>query len=61
MSLLGIDEQFSLKIEVKNLDRNECIAVLGSDIGIENVPIRKLWHFKSIISDKPKQMWRKIW
>lgn len=35
--------------------------MLGVDIGIEDVPVKKLAHFKSICEDKPKTMWRKIW
>lgn len=61
MELLGLEKHFSMKIEVGNLDQNECAAVLQEDIGISRVPIKKLWHFKSIVSDKPRKMWKKVW
>jgi hypothetical protein len=35
--------------------------ILGVDIGIENVPIKRLVHFKEICLDKPKSMWKKMW
>lgn len=56
-----MDVRFGIKVEVPYLEREECAVVLGVDIGIENVSVKKLSHFKSICEDKPKSMWKKMW
>lgn len=61
IELLDIDVHFKIKIEMPYLSREECSAVLGVDIEIENVSVKKLAHFKSICEDKPKTMWKKMW
>ena len=48
MELLGIEKNFKIKLQVPKLTREECTSVLGIDIGVENVPIKKLSHFKLI-------------
>jgi vesicle-fusing ATPase len=46
LDLLDIDKAFNLKLHVPCLNNSECAKILNCDIGIENVPIKKLIQFK---------------
>lgn len=61
LDLLDIDKAFKAKINVPLLGKEECKTVLGVDLGIENMPVKKLTNFKEICRDKPKAMWSSLW
>ena len=61
IDLLDIDKVFGVKLKIPLLNRAECARVLGCDLNIENVGVKKLMNFKEICSDKPKSVWGKLW
>jgi len=61
LSLLDLDRAFNLKLKVPLLTREECSKLLGADIGIENVSIKKVLTFKEMIRDKPQILWPSLW
>jgi len=44
--LLDIDKVFKAKINIPLLGREECRKVLGVDLGIEQIAVKKLVNFK---------------
>lgn len=61
LNLLDIDKVFGVKLKTPILNRAECARVLGCDLNIENVGIKKLINFKEICADKPKSVWSSLW
>lgn len=61
MDLLDIDKNFGVKLKIPLLNRAECARVLGCDLNIENVGIKKLVNFKQICKEKPKSVWGNMW
>jgi vesicle-fusing ATPase len=46
MDLLDIDKVFNVKLKIPVLNRAECARILGCDLNIENVGVKKLVNFK---------------
>lgn len=46
MDLLDIDKVFGVKLKIPQLNRAECARILGCDINLQNVGIKKLVNFK---------------
>lgn len=46
IDLLDIDKVFNVKLKIPVLNRAECARVLGCDLNIENVGVKKLINFK---------------
>ena len=61
LNLLDFDKVFNAKIKIPLLNREECSSILGVDIGIENVGIKKLINFKEVCQEKPKTLWKNLW
>jgi vesicle-fusing ATPase len=61
LDLLDIDKVFGVKVKIPLLNRTECACVLGCDLNIENVAVKRLVNFKEICADKPKSVWGKLW
>lgn len=61
LDLLDIDKVFSVKLKVPKLNRSEASTIVGADLGIENVAIKKLMNFKEICREKPKEIWGSLW
>lgn len=50
-----------MKLEVGRLAREECGKVIGEDLDIEDVSIKKLVNFKEICREKPRTEWGGLW
>ena len=61
MDLLDIDKVFGVKLKIPVLNRAECARVLGCDLNVENVGVKKLVNFKEICVEQPKSAWGKLW
>lgn len=61
LDLLDMDKVFGVKLKIPVLNRVEAAKVLGCDLKIEGVGIKKLVNFKEICSDKPKSVWANLW
>lgn len=61
LDLLDVNKVFNVKLKVPLLNKVEVTKVVGADLGIENVGIKKLMNFKEICRDKPKSVWGNLW
>jgi len=61
LDLLDVDEVFNIKLKVPLLTRADCTRLIGADLGIENVSIKRMTTFKEMIGDKPQAVWSSMW
>jgi hypothetical protein len=61
LTLLDLDRAFNLKLKVPLLTRAESAKLLGADLSIENVSIKRVLTFKEMIRDKPQILWPSMW
>lgn len=61
LQLLDIDKVFNAKLKIPLLNHSEASKVIGTDLAIQNVPIKKLVNFKEICRDKPQSVWKSLW
>lgn len=59
--MLDADGVWKMKLEVGRLAREECGKVIGEDLDIEDVSIKKLVNFKEICREKPRTEWGGLW